>query len=87
MTLKNGFSKCSLFVLSASRRKSQNMASSFSRQRKPNMENALFDLPIVLQYYVKAKYRLISRKFSGMKFFHPSVRLTNKEPRAFVSVR
>ena len=24
---------------------------------------------------------------SGMKFFHPSVRLTNQKPRAFVSVR
>ena len=31
---------------------------------------------IVLQYDVKAKCRLISRKFSGMKFFHPSVCLT-----------
>ena len=30
---------------------------------------------------------LNSRKFSGMKFFHPSVRLTNQKPRAFVSVR
>ena len=28
------------------------------------MENTLFDWPIVLQYDVKAKYRLISRKFS-----------------------
>ena len=28
-----------------------------------NMEKALFDWPIVLQYDVKAKYRLISRKF------------------------
>ena len=51
------------------------------------MEKALFDWPIVLQYDFKAKYRLISRKFSGMKFFHPSVRLTNHKPRAFVSVR
>ena len=41
------------------------------------MEKALFDWPIVLQYDVLAKYRLISRKFSGMKFFHPSVRLTS----------
>ena len=52
--------------------------SSFSRQRKPSMEKTLFD--------VKAKYRLISRKFSGMKFFHPSLRLTNQKPRMFVSV-
>ena len=42
---------------------------------------------MVLQYDVKAKYRLISRKFSGMKFFQPSVLLTNQKPRAFVSVR
>ena len=47
------------------------------------MEKVLFDWPIVLQYDVKAKYRLISRKFSGMKFFHPSVRLTNQNPRPF----
>ena len=51
------------------------------------MEKASFDWPIVLQYDVKAKYRLISRKFSGMKVFHPSVRLTNQNARAFVSVR
>ena len=59
----------------------------FPAKENPNMEKALFDWPIVLQYDVKAKYRLISRKFSGMKFFHPSVRLTNQKPRAFVSVR
>ena len=53
----------------------------------PNMEKALFDWPIVLQYNVTAKYRLICRKFSGMKFFHPSVRLTIQKPRTFVSVR
>ena len=58
----------------------------FPAKENPNMEKALFDWPIVLQYDVKAKYRLISRKFSGMKFFHPNVRLTNQKPRAFVSV-
>ena len=47
-------------------------------KESPNMEKALFEWPIVLQYDVKAKYRLISRKFSGVKFFHPSVRLTNQ---------
>ena len=51
----------------------------FPAKENPNMEKALFDWPIVLQYDVKAKYRLISRKFSGMKFFHPSVRLTNQK--------
>ena len=60
----------------------------FPAKENPNMEKALFDWPIVLQYDVKAMYRLInSRKFSCMKFFYPSVRLTNQEPRAFVSVR
>ena len=56
----------------------------FYAKENPNMEKALFDWPIVLQYDVKAKYRLISRKFSGMKFFHLSVRLTNEKPDAFV---
>ena len=50
------------------------------------VEKVLFDWPIVLQYDVKAKYQLISRKFSGMKFFHPRVRLTNQKPRVFISV-
>ena len=59
----------------------------FPAKENPNMEKALFDWPIVLQYDVKAKYRLISRKFSDVTFFHPSVRLTNQKPRAFVSVR
>ena len=59
----------------------------FPAKENPNMEMALFDWPIVLQYDVKAKYRLISRKFSGMKFFHPRVRVTNHKPRAFVFVR
>ena len=78
MTMKNVLGKCSSFVLSANGWKDQNMDSSFSRQRKPSMEKTLFD--------VKAKYRLISRKFSGMKFFHPSLRLTNQKPRMFVFV-
>ena len=59
----------------------------FPAKENPNMEKALFDWPVVLQYDFKAKYRLISRKFSDMKFFHLSVRLTNQKPRAFVSVR
>ena len=59
----------------------------FPAKENPNMEKALFDWSIVLQYDVKAKYRLISRRFSSMKFFHPSVRLTSQNPRAFVTVR
>ena len=59
----------------------------FPAKDNPNMDKVLFDWPIVLQYDVKAKNRLISRKFSSMKFFHASVRLTNQKPPAFVSVR
>ena len=55
----------------------------FPAKENPNMEKALFDWPIVLQYDVKAKCRLISRKFSGMKFFQPSVHLTNQILRAW----
>ena len=87
MTLKNDFGKCSLFLLSASGRKIKTWPLRFVAKENPNMEKALFDWPIVLQYDFKAKHRLISRKFSGMKFFHPSVRLTNQKTRAFASVR
>ena len=41
----------------------------FPAKENPHLEKALFDWPIVLQYDVKAKYRLISRKFSGMNYF------------------
>ena len=58
MTLKNGFGM--LFVLTANGWKDQNMASSFSAKENPNMEKALFDWPILLQYDVKAKYRFFS---------------------------
>ena len=59
----------------------------FRAKENPSMERALFDWSIVLQYDVKAKDLLISRKFSAMKFFYASVRLTNQKPRAFVFVR
>ena len=59
----------------------------FPAKEIPYMEKALFDWPIVLQYGVKARYQLISRKFLGMKFFHQSTRLTNQKPHAFLSVR
>ena len=51
----------------------------FPAKENPNMEKALFDWPIVLQYDVTAKDPLISRKFSGMKFFYASVGLTNQK--------
>ena len=57
----------------------------FPAKENLNMEKTLFDRPIVLQYDVKTKYRLTSRKFLGITFYHPSVCLTNQKPRAFVS--
>ena len=84
MTLKNGFGKCSLFILSANGWNVKTWPLGFPAKENPNMDKALFDWPIVLQYDVKAKYQLISRKFSGMKFFHPIVRLTNETTRVCV---
>ena len=86
MIFKNGFRKCSLFVLSSNDEKNKTWTLRFA-PKNPNMEKALFNWPIVLQYDVKAKYRLISRKFSGITFFHLSVLLNNQKPRAFVSAR
>ena len=42
------------------------MDSSFSKEN-PNTEKALLDWPIALQYDIKARCQLISRKISGMK--------------------
>ena len=41
----------------------------FPAKENPNMEKALLDWPIVLQYDVKAKIRLISRNFFGQEDF------------------
>ena len=46
MTLKNGFGKCTLFVLSAKGWQDRNMDSSFSRQRKPLNEEGIVRLSI-----------------------------------------
>ena len=43
----------------------------FLAKENPNMEKELFDWLIMLQYDVKAKYRLISRKFFGHEVFSP----------------
>ena len=48
----------------------------FPAKENPNMEKALFDWPIVLQYDVQAKDQLIAWKFLG-----------NQSPRVFVSAR
>ena len=89
MTLKNGFGKCSSIHLfhQPMDEKIKTWTLRFPAKENPNMEKALFDWPIVLQYDVKAKDPLISRKFLGMKFFYASVHLTNQKPRTFVSVQ
>ena len=58
----------------------------FPANKNPNMEKALFDWPIVLRYDVKAKCRLISRKFFEHEVFSAERALTNQKPCAFVSV-
>ena len=68
MTMKNGFGKCSLFVFSVNGRKDQIWTLRFRAKENPNMEKPLFDWPIVLQYDVKANYRLISSSRAG-RFF------------------
>ena len=60
MTLKNGFSKRSLFVLSGNDLKIKTWTLRFPTKESPNMEKALFDWPIMLQYDIKAKYGFIS---------------------------
>ena len=87
MTLKNGFGNNRYLFYQLMEEKIKTWPLRFPAKEDPSMEKALFDWPIVLQYDVKAKHRLISRKFSGITFFPPGVRLTNQKPRAFVSVR
>ena len=43
----------------------------FPAKENPNMEKVLFDWPIVLQYDVKAKCWLMSRKVFGHEDFSP----------------
>ena len=59
----------------------------FPTKENPNMEKALFDWPIVLQYDVKAKYWLNSRKFFGHEFSSAEYSLNQQKPCMFVSVR
>ena len=51
----------------------------FPAKENAYVEKALFDWPIVLPYDVKAKYRLISRKFSAT---HVCIRLINQSNRS-----
>ena len=63
------------------------MASSFSRQRKPKYGEDIVRLTNLLQYDVKAKYRLILEVLGHEVFSPEGVRLINQKPHAFVSAR
>ena len=56
----------------------------FPANENANVEKALFDWPIVLPYDVKAKYRLISRKFSAT---HVCIHLINQSNRSIQSFK
>ena len=58
----------------------------FPAKENPNMGKTLFEWQIVLLLDVKSKYRLISRKFSGVKFFHPSLNQPNPTPFRICSI-
>ena len=84
MTLKNGFRKCLFFVLSANGWK--------------RTKHGLFVFPpkktLIWRRHCSIDQSccsMTSKRFlessSGMKFFQPSVRLTNQKPDEFVSVR
>ena len=56
MTLKNSFGKCLLFFLSTMDDKIKTWTLRFPTKENPNMEKALFDWPVVLQYDLIVKY-------------------------------
>jgi len=82
--LENWFQK--VFVICFISQKIKACTLRFPAEKKLNVEKALFDWPIVLQYDVTAKCRLISRKFSGMKFFSPE-RSLNQPKATSVCIR
>ena len=74
MTLKSGFCTCLLFYQPMDE-KIKTSPLSYPVKENLRIKKVLFDWPIVLQYDVKANYRLISRKLSGIKFFSPECSL------------
>ena len=80
MTLKNGFGKCSLFVLSANGWKDQNMDSSFSRQRKPSYGDGIVRLANRVAVWRRSEVSVDFQKVLGREVFSP-VRSRN-QPKA-----
>ena len=58
MTLKNGFVSVSYLFDQTMDEKIKTWTLRFPAKENPNMEKALFHWPVVLQYDVKAKYRV-----------------------------
>ena len=71
MTLKNGFGKCSLFVLSANGCKDQNKDSSFSRQRKPLYGEGIVRLANRIAGRRQSIVSIDFQKVLGHEFFSP----------------
>ena len=71
MTSKNGFVKSSLFVLSASEWKDQNMASLFSRQRKPKYREGIVRLANRVAVWRQSKVSVDFYKVLGHEVFSP----------------
>ena len=83
MTLKNGFSKCSLFVLSANGWKDQNMDSSFSRQRKPLYGEGIARLTIRFAAWRQSEVSVDFQKVLRHDIFSPERSLDhNNQPKA-----
>ena len=71
MTLKNGFGKFSLFVLSANGCKDQNKDSSFSRQRKPLHGEGIVRLANRVAGRRQSIVSIDFQKVLGHEFFSP----------------
>ena len=70
-SVKNVFRKCTLFIYDITSqwmKRFRTWSLRFPAKENPNMGKALFDWLIVLQYDVKAKYRLFLESSRGMKF-------------------
>ena len=86
MTLKNSSVSVRYLFYQPMDEKIKTWPLRFPAKENPNMEKALFNWPIVLQYDVKAKHRMISRKSLGMKFFSPK-RLLSQQKATSICIR
>ena len=87
MTSKNGFGKSSLFVLSPSGRKIKHRLLVFLPKKISVWRRHCSIGQSCCGMTSKRSINWFLESSSGMKFFQPSVCLTNQNPRLFVSVR